>query len=290
MLEGTSRNCGGGRSPWNTWLSAEEAGSSGFVYEVDPVNPANNQLTSLVDIGGNYESVAYEIYNVEGNDRVRFFTTEDSSNGALVRYTPCEDAYAACPAGELCRELINSIEVSERCPAGYNAYDYLVLEGTSTEGTYRWTSDRNEAEGSASVTYPQTEGIDFFNGELFFVSKSHRRLYELDLSGNAWNSTSTLSGAFNLQPDQLARVISDREVLYFCEDGGGASDIHGRDLTGQFYTIVNGTGWSTETTGLAFSPDYMFMYVAFQGPSVIYEIKRDDGLPFSGEVAGTKYH
>lgn len=78
--------------------------------------------------------------------------------------------------------------------------------------------------------------------------------------------------------------------LYFCEDGGSNCDVHARDATGQYYTIIRGDGYSTENTGLAFSPDNMFMYVAFQGNSNIYSFWREDGLPFGGLVAYTKYH
>eukprot|EP00986_Skeletonema_menzelii_P005451 scaffold1984_cov144-Skeletonema_menzelii.AAC.4 len=35
-LEGTTRNCGGGKTYWDTWVSCEEDGSSGFCWEVDP--------------------------------------------------------------------------------------------------------------------------------------------------------------------------------------------------------------------------------------------------------------
>lgn len=84
-------------------------------------------------------------------------------------------------------------------------------------------------------------------------------------------------------------MIND-EVLYFAEDGGSDCDIHGRDSTGQYFTIVRGDAYNTETTGLAFSPDSMFMYVAFQGASNVYSFWRTDGLPFDGKVASTKYH
>ena len=125
---------------------------------------------------------------------------------------------------------------------------------------------------------------------MFFVSKADKELFSLDLATQTWTSSSTRSGQFNLQPDQLGRVIGDDEILYFCEDGGSDCDIHGRDSSGQYFTIVEGTGYSTETTGLTFSPDAKFMYVAFQGASEVFAFWREDGLPFSGSVAGTKYH
>ena len=41
--------------------------------------------------------------------------------------------------------------------------------------------------------------------------------------------------------------------------------------------------------GLAFSPDNKYLYLAYQSGAV-YEFWRDDGKPFNGTVADTKYH
>ena len=112
----------------------------------------------------------------------------------------------------------------------------------------------------------------------------------MDLEAQTWTVTSTFSGAFDIQPDQLARVMGDADALYFCEDGGSDSDIHGRDSTGQFFTVVKKYGIDDENTGLAFSPDGMFMYVAYQTDSEVYAFWREDGLPFDAAAADTKYH
>jgi hypothetical protein len=50
-------------------------------------------------------------------------------------------------------------------------------------------------------------------------------------------------------------VLGDDEMLYFCEDGGSYSDIHGQNSNGEYFTIVRGNGCGTEMTGLAFSPE-----------------------------------
>ncbi len=46
-------------------------------------------------VGGNYESFAFAFaYDDQDPDvEARFFTTEDSGNGPLVRYTPAEAAF-----------------------------------------------------------------------------------------------------------------------------------------------------------------------------------------------------
>lgn len=281
-LTGTSRNCGGGRTYWNTWVSCEENSSAGFCYEVDPFTGFTQQ-TNVVAQGGNYESFAYD--DNDPDVEARFFTTEDNSLGALVRYTPAPGAFTTG----------NNYDIL--ASAG-GAHDYLVLKTASggtadsntASGIFTWSTSIAEGESNANILFPSSEGIDVHNSILNFVSKSRKMLFTLDLRAGTWSKSSTLSGAFDLQPDQLARIIGDHDILYFCEDGGSDCDIHGRNSAGDYFTIVVGDGYATETTGLAFSPDNMFMYVAFQGNSNVYSFWREDGLPFNGDVAYTKYH
>jgi hypothetical protein len=167
----------------------------------------------------------------------------------------------------------------------------------SEEGTYVWTTSLNQGRASASSYHVQGEGIDVRNGELFYTTKSSRYLFIIDLDNGTFVRSSTESGAFDNQPDQVARVLDFADgttdgILYFCEDGGNDCGVHGRDAEGRFFTILQGAGsnFGGETTGLAFSPDGMFMYVSFQNPGHIFEIRRTDGLPFQGSRLDIKYH
>jgi hypothetical protein len=146
------------------------------------------------------------------------------------------------------------------------------------------------------------EGIDVVGNILLFVSKADKTLFELDLDAGTFTRTSTQSGAFNNQPDQLEILMNgdvdsdgmiedDDYICYFCEDGGSDCGVHASDASGKYFTILEGIGYNTETTGLAFSPDAKYMLVSFQfNPGVIWQIWREDGLPFTGRRLDIKYH
>jgi len=243
---------------------------------VDPFGERSAEKLTLGRDGGRFESFAYD----DRKSIPRFFTTNDSSNGPLVRFTP-DSAGLAC---------YNQADPADKwCTLDSGSYDFLRLDSGSS-GTFSWRTNKEEATPSR---YPNAEGIDVVDGILFFVSKRDKTLFELDLDKGTFVRTSTRSGAFNLQPDQLKAINGGADnMIYFCEDGGSASDIHGRNtLNQQYYTIVTGDGYSSETSGLAFSPDGKYMFMSFQfSPGVIWMFWREDGYPFNGEQVDIKYH
>lgn len=124
------------------------------------------------------------------------------------------------------------------------------------------------------------------------TAKVDKLLYILDLDTKTFEVSSTQSGAFDSQPDQVARLVGQEDILYFCEDGGSDCGVHGRNANGKFFTVLqaNTAEMHGETTGLAFSPNKMSMYVSFQKPGKIVEVRRIDGRPFGGQRLDIKYH
>jgi hypothetical protein len=103
---------------------------------------------------------------------------------------------------------------------GNGTTDFLILNSQS-QGTFSWTTDREAAKASASAQYPNSEGIDVYENELYFVSKARRRLFILNLDDGTHTSQSTQNGFFDGQPDQIKRIIGadSDNLLYFTEDG-----------------------------------------------------------------------
>ncbi|CAJ1947317.1 unnamed protein product [Cylindrotheca closterium] len=291
---GTSWNCSGGKTPWNTWVSCEEYWD-GRIWQVDPKGLRPPEVTSIsTDNLGYFESFAYDIRDF---DTPRFFVTEDSEFGALRRYTPSD------PNWDDPWSILH----------GEGTMDYLVLEPSGGNrwdraGTFSWTTNFRIGQNSAIRFYQHTEGLDVYDNELFIVSKAQRSLFILDLDNNTYERHSTDSGLFDGQPDQMQRLIKngpsnvessntfkaneaeEEPLLYFCEEVGTANGIHARDANGWFYTILESSQYGRETSGLAFSPDGKHMYFSYQSAGIIFDIWRDDGLRFYGKSLDVHYH
>lgn len=193
-------------------------------------------------------------YDDRNRTKPYFYATEDQANGPTRRFTPDSQSI----------DWNNPWEMLH----GTGKLDYLVMEPNAdgTGGTYKWIDNINEARNNASANYPSTEGIDRKGNQLYITTKNIKMLYILDLDSSRYARYSTVYGLFDGQPDQVVRLVNGTDdILYFNEDQGTDAGIHGRNRDGQFFTILEGPGWSIETTGLAFSPDGMHMYVAFQG-------------------------
>ena len=261
LLTGTDDNCGGGLTPWNTWVSCEEESDVGQCWQVDPYGRAEE--TVLGGEGGNFESVAVDdrIY-----DAPVFFTTEDSEDGALRRFI-----------------------------ASQHGWDALHTEGEHSflnlfdDGTYEWTTDEKDARKSAKEYFPNSEGIQVHEGKVYFMSKELQHLIILDLENMTWTSEESGvkfygEGSFGGQPDQNM-FGPTRKYIYFTEDGSSDPGVYARyGDDGTYFTmfqaIEDDIHTDDETIGIALSPDGKRFYAGFQVTGYIFEFTREDGLAF----------
>ena len=185
---------------------------------------------------------------------------------------------------------------------GNGNLDYLVVEpypNASNHGTFFWEPNKPTAQQSSRAYFPNVEGIDCKDNQLYFVSKEYKTVFVLDLDAGTYKNYSTATSLFDGEPDQIHRSTPNADdpdadrMLYFTEDGdnkGTKAGIHGRNTAGQYFTILESHVYSDETTGLAFSPDNHHMYVAYQETGLLFDITRDDGKQFSANALYIKHH
>jgi len=260
LLTGTTDNCGGGHTPWNTWVSCEEY-EDGQCWEVDPVNGRARE-TRLGGRGGRYESVACDDSEPS---RPVFFTTEDDETGALRRFAARGAGWGALHSD------------------GDESF-LLIKDGRNFE----WTADESAARRSAARYYRNSEGIQYHEGRLYFMAKKDRKMIILDLDEMTYETEITGKkfygeGSFGAQPDQNV-FGPTRKYIYFTEDGGSSPGVYARfGEEGTFFTMfqaISGGVWDgDETVGIALSPDNKRFYAGIQ-LGIIFEFTRDDGLPF----------
>jgi len=237
VLTGTKENCNGGKTPWGTWITAEEDfdKAAGRAWQVDPLGIRQAKPITLGAEGGTFEAFAYDIRDLT---KPRFFLTEDSEEGALRRWTPTNVQYGMDPW-----ELLHGTGVT----------DYLVLNpdfaSNGAKGTFSWTTDLKEAQKNAKDFYPSSEGIEADPPDLYFVTKNNFKLFKLNLDTMTYEMSSTRAGLMDGEPDQIKMILRDdgTKLLYFSEDWGRVAGIHARDESGKFFTVLEGPDYEPGT-------------------------------------------
>ena len=267
LLE-TSRNNNSGKSPFGTWISCEVV-PEGQCYQVDPLGIREPQVTVLGGSeGGHFESFAYDD---SIPDAPIFYVSEDVSDGALRKVRPSRIFQ---PGWDML-----TLEAG-------TTFEYLVID--PDDGTFRWTSDIEEGRTSAASDYPDSEGLLFRNGLLHMTSKQKKEVFSFDVESGYFTSFHPHQeiligdGHIDGEADQLS-MISDN-ILYFAENGGTQPGLYGRNLNERtsfaVFKAIGAEYSDDDVTGVAFSPDFKRLYVCFEKLGAMFEIQRQDGLPF----------